>query len=205
MTAGLQGHTLNECQEPRAGGMRAVWERPSACVSEGSELRVERGPDVLLATSPHLPFPPRLQLVPALDGCLRRGNWLDPQAQTSGSAPTSSLRSCTVQSQPGTFFPPGTRAEFNLQGKGCFSFMASSVSAVPCLPPALAASLHESPALSPQGDHVSSLPKASPSLMQNPGPSLWTWDSSWQQALATSLPLGPQKTLLSSASTSKIK
>uniref|UniRef100_A0A7N5JDS2 Sex hormone-binding globulin n=1 Tax=Ailuropoda melanoleuca TaxID=9646 RepID=A0A7N5JDS2_AILME len=55
------------------------------------------------------------QLVPALDGCLRRGNWLDPQAQTSGSAPTSSLRSCTVQSQPGTFFPPGTRAEFNLQ------------------------------------------------------------------------------------------
>uniref|UniRef100_A0A452QA18 Sex hormone-binding globulin n=1 Tax=Ursus americanus TaxID=9643 RepID=A0A452QA18_URSAM len=58
----------------------------------------------------------RLPLVPALDGCLRRGNWLDPQAQTSGSAPTSSLRSCTVQSQPGTFFPPGTRAEFNLQG-----------------------------------------------------------------------------------------
>uniref|UniRef100_A0A452UQ84 Sex hormone-binding globulin n=1 Tax=Ursus maritimus TaxID=29073 RepID=A0A452UQ84_URSMA len=62
------------------------------------------------------------QLVPALDGCLRRGNWLDPQAQTSGSAPTSSLRSCTVQSQPGTFFPPGTHAEFNLQGEASASF-----------------------------------------------------------------------------------
>ncbi|XP_030152560.1 sex hormone-binding globulin isoform X4 [Lynx canadensis] len=45
----------------------------------------------------------------------------------------------------------------------------------------------------------------SPSLMQSPGPSLWTWDSSWQQVLATSLPLGPQKTLLGSASSSKIK
>ncbi|XP_044106529.1 sex hormone-binding globulin isoform X2 [Neovison vison] len=57
----------------------------------------------------------RLPLVPALDGCLRRGTWLDPQAQTSGSVPMRSLKSCALQSQPGTFFPPGTRAEFNLQ------------------------------------------------------------------------------------------
>uniref|UniRef100_A0A8C7ACJ5 Sex hormone-binding globulin n=1 Tax=Neovison vison TaxID=452646 RepID=A0A8C7ACJ5_NEOVI len=59
----------------------------------------------------------RLPLVPALDGCLRRGTWLDPQAQTSGSVPMRSLKSCALQSQPGTFFPPGTRAEFNLQGE----------------------------------------------------------------------------------------
>uniref|UniRef100_A0A8C9M111 Sex hormone-binding globulin n=1 Tax=Panthera tigris altaica TaxID=74533 RepID=A0A8C9M111_PANTA len=55
------------------------------------------------------------QLVPTLDGCLRRENWLDQQAQTSVSALTSSLRSCAAESQPGTFFPPGTRAEFSLQ------------------------------------------------------------------------------------------
>ncbi|XP_036884007.1 sex hormone-binding globulin isoform X3 [Sturnira hondurensis] len=54
------------------------------------------------------------QLVPALDACLRRDNWLDQQAQISASAPTS-LRSCAIESQPGIFFPPGTRAEFNLQ------------------------------------------------------------------------------------------
>lgn len=41
--------------------------------------------------------------------------------------------------------------------------------------------------------------------MQRLGPSLWTWDSSWQQAPATSLPLGVQKILLGSAFTSKIK
>ncbi|XP_025776072.1 sex hormone-binding globulin [Puma concolor] len=65
---------------------------------------------------PHI-FPSlhRLQLVPTLDGCLRRENWLDQQAQTSVSALTSSLRSCAAESQPGTFFPPGTRAEFSLQ------------------------------------------------------------------------------------------
>ncbi|XP_007091674.2 sex hormone-binding globulin isoform X1 [Panthera tigris] len=57
----------------------------------------------------------RLPLVPTLDGCLRRENWLDQQAQTSVSALTSSLRSCAAESQPGTFFPPGTRAEFSLQ------------------------------------------------------------------------------------------
>uniref|UniRef100_M3YCA2 Sex hormone-binding globulin n=1 Tax=Mustela putorius furo TaxID=9669 RepID=M3YCA2_MUSPF len=57
----------------------------------------------------------RLPLVPALDGCLRRGTWLDPQAQTSGSVPMRSLKSCALQSQPGSFFPPGTHAEFNLQ------------------------------------------------------------------------------------------
>ncbi|XP_012581716.1 PREDICTED: sex hormone-binding globulin isoform X2 [Condylura cristata] len=56
----------------------------------------------------------RLPLVPALDGCLRRANWLDPQAQTPASAPTS-FRSCAAESQPGTFFPPGTRAEFSLK------------------------------------------------------------------------------------------
>ncbi|ELW63596.1 Sex hormone-binding globulin [Tupaia chinensis] len=56
----------------------------------------------------------RLPLVPALDGCLRRYSWLDPQAQTSASG-TMSLRSCDVELQPGTFFPPGTHAEFSLQ------------------------------------------------------------------------------------------
>ncbi|XP_021570293.1 sex hormone-binding globulin isoform X6 [Carlito syrichta] len=56
----------------------------------------------------------RLPLVPALDGCLRRDTWLDKQAQISVSAPTN-IRSCNVESQPGTFFPPGTHAEFNLQ------------------------------------------------------------------------------------------
>uniref|UniRef100_A0A7N5KFD8 Sex hormone-binding globulin n=1 Tax=Ailuropoda melanoleuca TaxID=9646 RepID=A0A7N5KFD8_AILME len=79
-------------------------------------VRIAVGGLLFPVSSLHLP------LVPALDGCLRRGNWLDPQAQTSGSAPTSSLRSCTVQSQPGTFFPPGTRAEFNLQGEASASF-----------------------------------------------------------------------------------
>uniref|UniRef100_A0A8C9C1C1 Sex hormone binding globulin n=1 Tax=Phocoena sinus TaxID=42100 RepID=A0A8C9C1C1_PHOSS len=54
------------------------------------------------------------QLVPALDGCLRREDWLDQQAQTSASVPTS-LRSCAVESQPGIFFPPGTGAEFSLE------------------------------------------------------------------------------------------
>ncbi|XP_008060529.1 sex hormone-binding globulin isoform X5 [Carlito syrichta] len=58
----------------------------------------------------------RLPLVPALDGCLRRDTWLDKQAQISVSAPTN-IRSCNVESQPGTFFPPGTHAEFNLQGE----------------------------------------------------------------------------------------
>ncbi|XP_022451166.1 sex hormone-binding globulin [Delphinapterus leucas] len=55
-----------------------------------------------------------LRLVPALDGCLRREDWLDQQAQTSASVPTS-LRSCAVESQPGIFFPPGTGAEFSLE------------------------------------------------------------------------------------------
>ncbi|XP_069916026.1 sex hormone-binding globulin isoform X1 [Oryctolagus cuniculus] len=54
------------------------------------------------------------QLVPALDGCLRRGSWLDPQAQISASA-HASRRSCDVELQPGIFFPPGTHAEFSLQ------------------------------------------------------------------------------------------
>ncbi|XP_007166453.1 sex hormone-binding globulin isoform X1 [Balaenoptera acutorostrata] len=56
----------------------------------------------------------RLPLVPTLDGCLHRDDWLDQQAQTSASVPTS-LRSCAVESQPGIFFPPGTGAEFSLQ------------------------------------------------------------------------------------------
>ncbi|XP_059938774.1 sex hormone-binding globulin [Mesoplodon densirostris] len=60
------------------------------------------------------PSPYGLQLVPDLDGCLRRNDWLDQQAQTSASVPTS-LRSCAVESQPGIFFPPGTGAEFSLQ------------------------------------------------------------------------------------------
>uniref|UniRef100_A0A8D1VZC8 Uncharacterized protein n=1 Tax=Sus scrofa TaxID=9823 RepID=A0A8D1VZC8_PIG len=61
------------------------------------------------------PSPHGLQLVPALDGCLCRNNWLDQQAQTSASVPTS-LRSCAVESQPGIFFPPRTGAEFSLHG-----------------------------------------------------------------------------------------
>ncbi|XP_073090991.1 sex hormone-binding globulin isoform X4 [Manis javanica] len=66
-----------------------------------------------------LPFPAsnlRLPLAPALDACLRRYKWLDQQAQISASAPTS-LSSCAVESQPGIFFPPGTCAEFSLQGE----------------------------------------------------------------------------------------
>ncbi|TKC48020.1 hypothetical protein EI555_000309 [Monodon monoceros] len=55
-----------------------------------------------------------VMLVPALDGCLRREDWLDQQAQTSASVPTS-LRSCAVESQPGIFFLPGTGAEFSLE------------------------------------------------------------------------------------------
>uniref|UniRef100_A0AAA9SSP0 Sex hormone-binding globulin n=1 Tax=Bos taurus TaxID=9913 RepID=A0AAA9SSP0_BOVIN len=58
----------------------------------------------------------RLPLVPALDACLRQDDWLDQQAQTSASVPTS-VRSCAVESQPGIFFPPGTGAEFGLQGE----------------------------------------------------------------------------------------
>ncbi|XP_053425920.1 sex hormone-binding globulin isoform X2 [Nycticebus coucang] len=56
----------------------------------------------------------RKELVPTLDGCLRRDTWLDKQAQTSASAPTS-LRSCDIDLQPGIFFPPGTHAEFSLR------------------------------------------------------------------------------------------
>lgn len=84
------------------------------------------------------PSPHWLQLVPALDACLRQDNWLDRQAQTSVSAPTS-LRSCAIDSQPGIFFPPGSHAEFNLQGKGYFPpFTASSMSAfLHLLPPFL--------------------------------------------------------------------
>ncbi|XP_008572063.1 PREDICTED: sex hormone-binding globulin isoform X1 [Galeopterus variegatus] len=62
-------------------------------------------------------FPPsslRLPLVSALDGCLRWGSWLDPQAQISASTLTS-LRSCDLELQPGLFFPSGTHAEFSLQ------------------------------------------------------------------------------------------
>ncbi|XP_027980928.1 sex hormone-binding globulin isoform X3 [Eumetopias jubatus] len=51
----------------------------------------------------------------ALGGLLFPVSSLHLPAQTSGSASSSSLRSCAVESQPGTFFPPGTRAEFNLQ------------------------------------------------------------------------------------------
>uniref|UniRef100_A0A8C2RCZ4 Sex hormone-binding globulin n=1 Tax=Capra hircus TaxID=9925 RepID=A0A8C2RCZ4_CAPHI len=54
------------------------------------------------------------QLVPALDACLRQDDWLDQQAQTSASVPTS-VRSCALESQPGIFFPPGTGAQFGLQ------------------------------------------------------------------------------------------
>ncbi|KAM4823139.1 sex hormone-binding globulin isoform X3 [Urocitellus parryii] len=58
----------------------------------------------------------RLPLVPALDGCLRRDTWLGQQAQSS-SFPSTTFRSCDVELQPGLFFPPGTHAEFILQGE----------------------------------------------------------------------------------------
>ncbi|XP_072796505.1 sex hormone-binding globulin isoform X2 [Vicugna pacos] len=57
-----------------------------------------------------------LPLVPALDDCLHQHDWLDQQAQSSASVPTG-LRSCSVESQPGIFFPPGTGAERSLQGE----------------------------------------------------------------------------------------
>uniref|UniRef100_A0A8C5XZD1 Sex hormone-binding globulin n=2 Tax=Microcebus murinus TaxID=30608 RepID=A0A8C5XZD1_MICMU len=71
-------------------------------------LRIAVG--ALLFPSSNLRFP----LVPALDGCVRRGSWLGKQIQTSAPASTS-LRSCDVESQPGIFFPAGTHAEFSLQ------------------------------------------------------------------------------------------
>ncbi|XP_013377600.1 PREDICTED: sex hormone-binding globulin isoform X3 [Chinchilla lanigera] len=64
-----------------------------------------------------LPFPASkllLPLAPALDGCLRRDSWLGQEAQPALSASTS-LRNCSVELQPGLFFPPGARAEFSLQ------------------------------------------------------------------------------------------
>lgn len=77
-------------------------------------------------------FPPfhshLLQLTPALDGCIRRDIWLGYQAQISASA-LPSLGNCDEDLQPGLFFPPGTHAEFSLQGrllKVSFSSMASS-------------------------------------------------------------------------------
>ncbi|CAK7318513.1 Sex hormone-binding globulin [Vulpes lagopus] len=82
---------------------------PPATNKPQSIIRIALGGLLFPISNLHLP------LVPALDGCVRQGNWLDPQAQTSESTPASSLRSCAVQSQPGTFFPPGTRAEFSLQ------------------------------------------------------------------------------------------
>ncbi|XP_021570292.1 sex hormone-binding globulin isoform X2 [Carlito syrichta] len=50
----------------------------------------------------------------ALGGLLFPSSNLRLPAQISVSAPTN-IRSCNVESQPGTFFPPGTHAEFNLQ------------------------------------------------------------------------------------------
>jgi hypothetical protein len=84
-----------------------------------------------------------LQLVPALDGCIRRDIWLGHQAQLSAS-PRTSLGNCDVDLQPGLFFPPGTHAEFSLQGgllKVSFSSMASS--AFCCLSLTLCSSLHK--------------------------------------------------------------
>lgn len=64
-------------------------------------------------------------------------------------------------------------------------------------------SLHESPGLRPQEDHF--FPQTFPSLTQSPGPSPWTWDSSWQLDQATCLPLAHGRTLPGLAFTSKIK
>nr|XP_004669273.2 sex hormone-binding globulin isoform X1 [Jaculus jaculus] len=55
----------------------------------------------------------RLPLLPALDGCMRKDTWLGHQAQPS--AVFASLRDCSVNLQPGMFFPPGAHAEFRLQ------------------------------------------------------------------------------------------
>lgn len=142
--------------------MRAAWGRPNACILEGNKQGGSLGlalryPD---SSIPRIfPSPHGLQLVPALDGCLRREDWLDQQAQTSASVPTS-LRSCAVESQPGIFFPPGTGAEFSLEGKGYFPLHGQL-----CVhfPPALAPSLHESPAFRPQEGHFS--PQTFPGLM----------------------------------------
>lgn len=158
--------------------MRAAWGRPNACVSEWNKLRVRgfmqglRCPD---CDKPVPSLPPHwLQLAPALDACLRRYKWLDQQAQISASAPTS-LSSCAVESQPGIFFPPGTCAEFSLQGKDCFSLHGQLCV---CLPLSPSTTLHASPVLRPQGAHFSL--QTYPSLIKSPGPSLWTWDSNWQ-------------------------
>ncbi|GAB1296299.1 Sex hormone-binding globulin [Apodemus speciosus] len=72
-------------------------------------MRIALG-GLLLPTS-KLRFP----LAPALDGCIRRDIWLGHEAQLSTSARTS-LGNCDVDLQPGLFFPPGTHAEFSLQG-----------------------------------------------------------------------------------------
>ncbi|KAG8507149.1 Sex hormone-binding globulin, partial [Galemys pyrenaicus] len=77
-------------------------------------------------------------------------------------------------------------------------------------PPLASEAVLQSPSLgysSLQGLVQNSVSKVKifPSLRQSPGPFLWTWDSSWQQAQATSLPWALQKTLLGSVSSSKMK
>lgn len=99
----------------------------------GNAAPVSRWPHPRVFPSLH-----RLQLVPALDGCVRRDSWLDHQAQTSVSALSGSPRSCGVESQPGSFFPPGAHAEFSLQGKGDLSLRGQLRVCLPLSPSATA-------------------------------------------------------------------
>uniref|UniRef100_A0A4X2K4V0 Sex hormone binding globulin n=1 Tax=Vombatus ursinus TaxID=29139 RepID=A0A4X2K4V0_VOMUR len=54
------------------------------------------------------------QLIPALDGCLRRDIWLN---QPGNTAPFSHppQGACNPEAQPGTFLPPGAHTVFSLQ------------------------------------------------------------------------------------------
>ena len=110
--------------------MRAAWGRPNACVLEGNKQGGSLGLGLRYPDSsiPRIfPSPHGLQLVPTLDGCLHRDDWLDQQAQTSASVPTS-LRSCAVESQPGIFFPQGLVQNSVSKVKVILPSMASSVS-----------------------------------------------------------------------------
>lgn len=182
--------------------MKGTWGRPNTFVLRGNKLRVgslELGSDVPVPKSLHLlcPTTGSSWSLPWISTCSEITGWTN--RSNSVSAPTS-LRSYAIESQPKIFLPLGTYAEFYLQSKSYFfTSMASSASAFFHFLLPLAPALQEYSSLSPQEDHFS--PLTFPSLMQSPGPYLWTYDCSWQQDLATSLPLGPQKTLIDLAST----
>ncbi|XP_031207923.1 sex hormone-binding globulin [Mastomys coucha] len=83
----------------------------SASLADHSQPRMRIALGGHLLPTSKLRFP----LTPALDGCIRRDIWLGYQAQISASA-LPSLGNCDEDLQPGLFFPPGTHAEFSLQG-----------------------------------------------------------------------------------------